>query len=226
MFQQIKKMNERSTSLILVLLLSADFVFIMLHIIIGMLAPNSPLCNITGICAYINVYHLIKLFWVIVLFAFVLKLTKCVGYVSWILLFTYLFLDDALLLHQRVGDYVSDYFDAYFPYSLGLPPRYFELAVLALAGIILLAIVAWAYFHSPHIFRKISIDVLLLIAALVFFGLIVDLAVAVKLGSAFIFGLGFVEDGGELVVDSLILWYVFLLVIRNGKPNLFLHDLV
>ena len=141
-------------------------------------------------------------------------------------MFTYFLFDDALLLHQNIGDHISNIFNAYFNNNLGFGPRFFELAFLAIVGIILLAIVAWAYFHGPWTFRKISIDILLFIAALVFFGLIVDLAETAKLGPAVIFGLGFVEDGGELVVDSLILWYVFLLVIRNGKPDLFLHDLI
>ena len=225
MLQTMRKMSEHSSSLLLLLLLSADSVFIVFHIVIRIFDPNPSLCNISGICAYMHSYHLIKLFWIIILFGYVLKLTKCSSYVSWILVFTYFLFDDALLIHQNVGSHVADIFDVHLPYNLNLPPRYFELSVLAFAGIILLAIVAWTYFHSSRTFRKISIDMLLFIAALVFFGLIVDLAEAAKLEPAAIFGLGFVEDGGELVVDSLILWYVFLLAIRNGKPDYFLHDL-
>jgi hypothetical protein len=225
MLQQIRRMSEHSASLLLLLLLSADFVFIVLHIIIGIFNPNPSLCNISGICAHMHTYHLIKLFWVIILFAYVLKLTKCFRYTSWMLMFTFFLFDDALLLHQNIGDHISNSFSAYLN-NLDFSSRFFELTVLAITGIILLAIVAWAYSHGPQIFRKISIDMLLFIAALVFFGLIVDLAETAKLGPVVIFGLGFIEDGGELVVDSLILWYVFLLVIRNGKPDLFLHDLV
>jgi len=223
MFQHLRKIGEHSASLLLLLLISTDFVFIVLHIIIAILDPNPSLCNISGICAYMNIYHLIMLFWVIILFGYVLKSTRCSSYASWILMFTFFLFDDALRLHQSVGDRIAIIFDA--DLSLGLPSRYFELAVLAIAGFVLLAVVAWAYFHGPHTFRKISIDILLFIAALVFFGLIVDLAEAIKLGPVVIFGLGFVEDGGELVVYSLILWYVFLLAMRNGKSDLFLHDL-
>jgi hypothetical protein len=48
----------------------------------------------------------------------------------------------------------------------------------------------------------------LFLVALVFFGLIVDVAEAIKLGPTIIFGLRFFEDAGELVIHSLILWYV------------------
>lgn len=225
MIQYIRRVSEPSASLLLLLLLSVDSVFIVLHIFIAIFDPNPSLCNISGVCAYMNVYHLIKLFWVIILFAYVLKSTRCSSYASWILAFTYFLFDDALLLHQNFGNHISTIFDS-FPHNLSLDSRFFELAVLAITGIIILIVVAWAYFHGPDVFRKISNDLLIFIMALVFFGLIVDLAAGIKLGPTVIFSLRFVEDGGELVVDSLIVWYVYLLVMRKGKPNVFLLDLL
>ena len=97
---------------------------------------------------------------------------------------------------------------------------------MAVAGLFLLAIITWAYFHSPPTFREISNDLLLFIMALVFFGLIADVAVALKLAPTIVAGLEIVEDSGESVVYSLILWDVFLLAIRNGESDSFLHDLV
>jgi hypothetical protein len=219
MFQHIRKMNEHSASLLLLLLLSADFAFIVLYIINATLVPNSSLCDIEGLCAYLKIYQLVKLFWVIILFAYVLKSTRCYGYISWILVFTYFLFDKALQIHQNIGNYIANSFDAYLPHNLSLPPRPFELAVLAIAGTFLLAIVAWAYLRSPHAFKKISNDMLLFIVAWGFFGVFTDLATAIKLGPLFTFGSEIVEDGGEMVVVSLILWYVFLLAVRNGKPD-------
>lgn len=224
MLQRIGKMNEPSASLLLLLLLSGDFVFTALYIVISVFNPNPSLCNISGICARMNVYHLIKLFWIVLLFAYVLRITRRFGYASWILMFTFFLFDDALLLHQSVGDRIASISDTYLPRDLGLQPRYFELAVLAIAGMLLLAIVTWVYLHNAHEFRKISNDLLLLIAALVFFGLIGDLATALRIGPAVIFGLGIVGDSGEMVVDSLILWSVFRLAICKGKPHSFLLD--
>jgi hypothetical protein len=226
MLQHIRKMNEHSTSLLLLLLLSADFAFIVLHIINTTLVLNSSLCNVSGLCAYLNIYQLVKLFWVIILFAYVLKSTRCYGYISWILVFTYFLFDKALQIHQNIGSHIANSFDAYLPHNLSLPTRPFELAVLAIAGTFLLAIVAWAYLRSPHAFKKISNDMLLFIVAWGFWGMFTDLAAAIKLGPLVKIGSDIVEDGGEMVVVSLILWYVFLLAIRKGKPDLFLHDLL
>jgi hypothetical protein len=213
-------------SLLILLLLCADFVFIVLHIIIEIFDPRPSLCNISGICAYMNVYHLIKLFCVIILFGYIFVRTKCFSYASWLLMFTFFFFDDALLLHQSIGDHLANILDAYLSPGFGLPPRFFELAVLAITGLVLLIIVAWTYLYGSRTFKKISTDMLLFIAALVFFGLIVDVAEVLKLGTVIESGLGFVEDGGELVVDSLIVWYVFLLALHNGNPDIFLYELL
>ena len=220
----LREMNELSASLLLLLLLSADFAFNLFHVTKHTLVSHSSLYY--KLSAYLEIYHLIKLFWVVVLFAYLLAITRCSGYLAWILVFTFFLIDDALLIHQNIGDQIAKAFDASLPQKLSLQPRIFELSVLALAGTVLLVIVAWAYIHSSHTFRKISKDILLFIAALVFFGVIVDLAGAINLGPAVISGLDLVEDGGEMVVYSLILWYVFLLAIHNGKPELFLHELI
>ena len=66
---------------------------------------------------------------------------------------------------------------------------------------------------------------LLLILALVFFGVGVDMAhIAIKLGRKVNFIFGVVEDGGEMLVASLILWYVFLLSIREETKSSYVPD--
>jgi hypothetical protein len=87
-----------------------------------------------------------------------------------------------------------------------------------------LAIIAWAYFRSPRSFKEMSKDMLLFVVALAFFGVLTDMAAAVKLGPLVNSVSDIVEDGGEMVVLSLILWYVYLLALRNGELDLFLHD--
>ena len=226
MFQHIRKINEHSASLLLLLLLSTDFTFIVLDIINHTLGTNSSLCNIAGLCAYMLGYHLIKQFWIIILFAYLLRYTKWSGYVSWMIVFTCFLIDDALEIHQNIGDMIADTVNGHLLQNFSLAPRFFELAFLAVVGLFLLVIIAWAYFHGPPTFRKLSNDMLLFFVALVFFGLIVDVAVALKLAPTIIVSLEIVEDGGESVVYSLILWDIFLLAIRNGKSDFFLHELI
>jgi hypothetical protein len=226
MLQSIRKMSEHGASLLLLLFLGTDLGVIIFHIIDKTLAPSSSLCAVAGFCAYLTGYNLIKLFWACLLFAYVLKSTRCSGYVAWILVFAYLLVDEASLLHQKIGDYIASSFAAHLPHAPSLQPRYLELAVLVMVGTLLMAIVAWAYFRSPRSFREMSKDMLLFIVAWAFFGVFTDMAAAVMRGPLIEFVSDKVEDFGEMVVLSLIVWYVFLLTIRNGAPDLFLHDVL
>ncbi|MBC8377629.1 MAG: hypothetical protein H8E62_00490 [Planctomycetes bacterium] len=212
-------------SLPLLLFLSVDFVFIVLHVINGISPlPNSFLFNITKDHGYAEMYQYIKFFWVIILFAYILKATKSYCYAAWILVFTYFLLDDSLRIHELFGRYIATRFN--FTPPLDFRPQDFgELTASVIAGTFLSTIVAWSYLHGSHTFKKITIDLLIFVMALAFFGVFVDIAKhAFQIGRIVSFGLGIIEDGGEMVVVSLILWYVALLAIRNGVSDLFLHD--
>lgn len=88
-----------------------------------------------------------------------------------------------------------------------------ELAVSASAGIILLLSLILAYANGSEMFRKISQDFALLLCGLIFFGVVVDVIhVAINLGGKVNFVLGVIEDAGEMLSVSLILWYAFLRV--------------
>ncbi len=57
-------------------------------------------------------------------------------------------------------------------------------------------------------------------------GVVVDMIhIVVPLGTVS-FILGVVEDGGEMLVVSLILWYIFLLNVRGDNAGCYLCDFV
>jgi hypothetical protein len=218
-------MNESSASLFLVLFLSADVVFNVFHIIKHTPFANSLITNVR-ISSYLEIYHLVKLFWIVILFVYLLKLTKYSGYVSWILIFSFFLFDDAFFIHQNLGAYLANNSFTLFPGNLPSQSRIYELVVLAISGILLSSILFRVYLRSTPIFRKISHDMLMFIMALIFFGLMIDIASIFNPLPAIRISLEIIEDAGEMVVFSLIIWYVFLLAIREGKPNLFLHELI
>jgi len=220
-------MSAHSGSLLLLLILSADLAFILLHTVNATPLLSSDLFDLAAAGGHAKTYHLIKLFWVIVLLAHVLRATRHSGYLSWILVVLFLFLDDAFQLHQVIGRSIAQNFAAVqFPY-LSLQPRHFgEWAIFAIMAAFLSAVVALAYWRGTRTFKKVSIDLLLLMMAFVFFGVVVDLAAAMRLGPVIEFVLGTVEDGGEMVVVSLLLWYCFCLATRDGNPDFFLRDLL
>lgn len=232
MFQYIRKINKQSTSLLLLLLLSADFAFIIIHIVnafITMYVTKTeyllpPPLSIGTDQGYAEIYQYIKFFWIIIVFAYIVKATKSSSYAAWIPVFTFFLLDDALSLHEKAGLYLSKFvsFNPIFNikfHDIG------EVIFEAVLGILLLIILARAYVRGSNTFKKVSIDITLFAVALVFFGVVIDLLhEATEVWKVVHFGVGTVEDGGEMVVTSLILWYVFLLAVQNGQQNLFLHD--
>lgn len=223
MYRNIRNISERSASLLLLLLLSSDIAFNVLHIVQHSLVPySSPVY--TRLTEYLLIYHLIKQFWIIVLFAYLVKLTRFWGYISWLILFIYFLFDDAFEIHQHLGSQLINTLNISLLSNLRHQHRLTELATLAIVSFILLAFVAWAYFHGSSEFKKISNDLLIFLVALVFFGLIADLAAALNLRPTVILGMIIIEDGGEMVTLSLFLWYVFLVVLRDGKPDHFLLD--
>ncbi|NJP10442.1 MAG: hypothetical protein HC866_13990 [Leptolyngbyaceae cyanobacterium RU_5_1] len=115
-------------------------------------------------------------------------------------------------IHERIGGYIAA--NLSFMPILGLRLQDFgELAVSASAGIILLLSLILAYANGSEMFRKISQDFALLLCGLIFFGVVVDVIhVAINLGGKVNFVLGVIEDAGEMLSVSLILWYAFLRV--------------
>lgn len=218
-------MKDHNASLLLLLLLSGDLIFTIIHILRHTLFQTSILWS-TQITTYLLAYLLVKLVLVNVMFISILRKTRCSGYISWLLVFTYLLLDDALNIHQIIGRAIFDWFNAHNFQNFTLPARFFELAVLGIIGMILVVIVTWAFIHNDSTFRKITKDLLVFIIALFFFGIIVDLASLIRLRVSILRVLDFIEDGGELIVYSLILWYLFLIIVHTGEPGKFFQALI
>jgi len=203
----------------LLLLLAIDFVFFFLHFLPLFGVLNNPLFSLEEDGGYPERYQYAKTFSIVVLLVMVSAKAKVIGYVAWAVLFLYLLLDDALSIHESVGLHVATSLD--FSPAFGLRARDFgELVVTAIAAALLLAPLAVLYLRGSVAFRLVSKYLFLLLVALAFFGIFVDmLHVALQQGWKVSFLLGALEDGGEMVVMSVMAAYVFLLYHRNGRTG-------
>lgn len=223
--EYIRNINEHSALLFLILLLCADLAFIVLHSI-HILTPflSNSFFSIKKDRSYPEMYQYLKWFWIIIILVYLSILRRSFSYISWALVFTYFLCDDALEIHERVGEYIAGDITLAPPLGLRLQDLG-ELVVSSTAGMILLFAVIWSYLRGSQTFKKMSRDMLLLILVLAFFGVVVDMAnISIKLGSTVDFILGVIEDGGEMLTASLILWYVFLLSVRNANAISYLGD--
>jgi len=221
----IESFNQRSALMFLLLLLSVDMAFVVLHCL-NIVVPGLkiPLLSLETDQSYAEVYQYIKWLWIIIILVFVSSKQAAKHYLAWTVVFAYFLLDDALQVHERAGAFIAGKF--MFMPPLGLQQQDLgELLVSAMAGTLLIIPLSWAYKTGPRIFRKVSHDMMLLILVLIFFGVAVDTVhSAINLGTPIGLLIGLIEDGGEMISVSLILWYVFLMLVRENEPDRYLCD--
>jgi len=133
----------------------------------------------------------------------------------WALLFGYILYDDSRVMHEQLGGRISYYVsDLAFPGAVSAQDIG-ELVVFFLFGLAFLPLLALAYWRSPPPLRTIHRRLLFLMSILV----------ALAAGADFVHRLyelkwwdlvwGIIEDGGELIIMSIILWYVFRLATQS-----------
>ncbi|MCL4274341.1 MAG: hypothetical protein KJZ77_10760 [Anaerolineales bacterium] len=210
-------------SLLLRLFLSADLAFIVLHVLYKTYILNSSYFSLKRDLGYSEFFQYTKFLWIIILLIYIIRKTRVWEYLSWLAVFTYFLADDAFQLHENIGRSIAGNLDFIAPFNLRLQDIG-ELTVLAVAGMILLVMLTWAYWRGTQAFRNVSKDLLILVGIMTFFGAFIDAAeIGVTLGLFIKETLGLIDDGGEMIVVSVMLWYVFRLAIHNGQTDDFLH---
>lgn len=129
-------------------------------------------------------------------------------YAGWFLVFTYLLVDDAFLIHETYGLYVAERVP--IADGLGLRGRDFgEVLITLIAAGVLIVTLAAGYLRAKAEQRAFARGLFVLILVLAFFGVLVDMIHEIFRDTILFDTLGTIEDGGELVVMSVITWFVF-----------------
>jgi len=199
---------DKSSNKLLILLLSADFIFIVVHILYMNEFMSNSLYSIDRDLGYAEVYQYIKEFWIVLLLLFAAVKRKHAIYLAWAALFLYFLLDDSFRVHERFGGSLA--------YNFNLQPMLNlraqdigELIASLFFGVLLLVFVWATYIFSDDVSKKISRQLFILVMFVVFFGVLVDMFhIALPWGKSL---LGLIEDGGEMLVMSIIVWFVFKL---------------
>lgn len=220
----VERLSAYCSVVFLMLLIAGDFVFVALHFI-GKIFELTPLLNIEKDQGYAEFYQYTKFFWIFSLLIY-LCFWRDGRFLAWAFLFLYLLADDALSIHENVGGIISERLDFAPLFGLRLQD-YGELAVTGVMFIFLFGPLFWVYWNGSQEFKSTSRNIAILLSSLIFFGVVVDmLHVMVDFGGRVSFLLGVVEDGGEMLSVSLVLWYVFLIGIRPGHINFYSKDIV
>lgn len=204
------KFDKTSRNLLSLMILT-DILFMIFHILRFAKIVSSPLFYISRDLGYAEMFQYIKEFWIVLLLFMIAKVQKKTIYVAWALLFFYILLDDSLKIHENFGEYLVGYFD--IQPALGLRAKDFgELLTSFIFGGFLFLFLGWSYFKSNEESRSISTILFSLFLLLIFFGVFIDMIGIILHGSSILNHIIIlVEDGGEMVIMSIIVCYLFFL---------------
>jgi hypothetical protein len=214
--------STKAAFALLLLLLSADLVFIVLHIVYvetGWLRGWPA--SLEADRGLPEAFQYIKQLWIAIAFATTCWRARVGLYGCWAMVFAFLLVDDAAQLHESVGAWLGREYS--LPAVLGL--RSDDLGELLFAGAVglsLLVLVGIAALRADTQQRRICRDTLLLVGALAFLGVLVDMAhvIAYFKGSLWAQVLLLVEDGGEMLVMSMLTAFAFHIAINEGRTQL------
>jgi hypothetical protein len=206
---------DRNGNRILLLFLLVDIVVILLHCSHTYLGfPNADLFSLEWERGYGEFFQYIKEFWITALL--VLRSVGGGGFRSaggrlnlgWGLLFLYLLADDSLQIHETMGGLLG--------HGLGLATwigeksqDLGEILVSLIVASLLFSLIGLAHYYSSKADRQLSIQLGRMILALALCGIVIDGLHSLIPGSLAIWPI--LEDGGEMIVMSLIVSHVFQL---------------
>jgi hypothetical protein len=206
---------------LLILLIAADVSFIVLHLFhtYTILLPDN-LFSIGQDRGYGEFFQYTKELWVaILLFLLGLRKRKFL-YIIFAFLFLYFLIDDALEVHERFGAFLSDFLN--FQPNLGLRAIDFgELAVSIFFGALFFIAIGITHHQSDSSARTVSKYLIILIVLLALFGVVMDMLEIIVEHAVVNPILVMIEEGGEMLVMSMITWFVFRLDLATEEITIF-----
>jgi len=203
----------------LLLLLSADFVFIIISI--GYQFTDVIAFDFYSLetdRGYAEIFQYIKEFWIVFLLILYYVRNRQWIYLIWAGLFAYLLIDDSFMVHEELGNFFSGYF--HFLHRGGLRPEDFgQLLASCLFGLPFLLVIGFAYTRCLSTHKPIIKTLFKLLLVYILFGIGVDMFHSMANYFKILqFTFPTMEDGGEMLVMSVMVWYVYMLHERDDNP--------
>ncbi|MGI0484830.1 hypothetical protein ACN4EK_05275 [Pantanalinema rosaneae CENA516] len=224
MHHRVNQLVSKLSISFLVPLLALDLAFILLHIAARMthVVPNEPQFLITQDGGYAEQFQYVKLLLIVLGLGLLAIRQRSRIFFTWTGIFLYILLDDALELHERLGFLLEAAWQ--LPAIGGLRGQDLgELLVFASVGIISLISLVWSYrTERQPATRRTSVYLFVLLLLFAVFGGVVDMvhmavsAIASPLWLQRLFTI--LEDGGEMVMVSIIAAFVYRLT-KSKAPT-------
>lgn len=199
------------------LLISTDALLIAAFILQGFGLIVDEGLQLTRDRSYGEVFQYIKQFWLVLLLAALAWQRSWQFCGVFAALFLFFLVDDYAALHENMGAALAQSFDQ--PTWLSIETYHIgELLVFVVYAIVSLALVI-ACFPRPGVGRRLARDLIVLLALMAFFGVGIDAVRAIPWPELVGDAIGALEDGGEMIVMSLIVWRVFSETLQTSADS-------
>lgn len=202
--------------LLLALLIATDFGFMLMHSAFKLKLVSNPYFLITKDFGFGEVFMYIKEFWIMGLLLSLWWVRRFSMYLAWAAVYLYLLADDSLQIHEGLGGWLVATFNIQSAYGLR-GQDFGELLVTAGFGMILFCLLAVGFWFADRTARRETFVLLVLTGGIGFFGVVVDMLHSAAPSGWVYWIFGLAEDGGEMVLMSLVLAFVFMLVQTHDK---------
>jgi hypothetical protein len=202
------------------LLIFTDLVFIILHILyINTNLLATSLYSLSRDRGYAEFFQYTKELWVAVLFLLLGIRHRSGLYLAFSFMFLYFLIDDSLEVHEQVGGLLASFWG--LQPALGLRAVDFgELIVYGAFGLLFIGLIALMYLFSEPSIRRIARHLIGMTAVLAVFGVLIDMIGIMVDHPGIERTLVVVEEGGEMLVMSVITWFVYHISLIPGQELL------
>lgn len=209
---------------VLVLLLSTDLFFILLHIAhkIVRILNAYPLLEKDYFNIYLDLnvaepFQYVKEFWIILLLGWMIFKGRKFFFSGWWLMSIYLLFDDLFNIHGELGTFALEALNISPSHIITGQLRYQDFGEFGISlffGTIFFSIITYFYLHGSKDTRTIFHYLAGAILFIVFFGVVHDLANRIfdEATNKIMFEITrLIEEGGEMISMSILCWYVYTL---------------
>lgn len=199
--------------LILILLIDIFFIFANWLYSSNFLSDDS--FDITKDLGYAEWFQYLKESAIALILLQIFRKTKVTIFIVWSLFFIYLLLDDSNKIHEIIGNAIASNLIIKGPHIFNLRGQDLgELIICTLVGSFFFLLFIRFFYQCRQLIKRINYNLIALVMLLMFCGIFVDMAHSVLPSVS---GMTTLEDGGEMLVMSVICWYALNLIIHSPE---------
>ncbi len=178
---------------------------------------QNPMFRLSEDGSYPEFFQYAKFVFIAALFAWLARSRRTGWLLAWTASFLFLAADDAFTIHEGIGARYAPTVEPLLPAGVDAV-AVTEFGYLGLVGLGIAAVAGLGMLLSSGLFRRVSLDMIVLLAFGGFFAVSVDLVHGLtEFGFVGNTLLAIAEDGGEMMVASFIAIYTAMVVSRNGE---------